>query len=121
MRYRTYFVYIMSSLSRTLYTGVTNHLERRGLEHKEGRRGSISARYNVNRLVYFEAGLCHSRAWLPREESRKRRRGTLRGSHARVTKRGSWDLSVKWQEPTPESGIPRAAATRGNDKSAKPA
>jgi putative endonuclease len=44
----------MSSLSRTLYTGVTNNLERRVAEHKERRPGSFTARYNINRLVYFE-------------------------------------------------------------------
>ena len=44
----------MSSLSRTLYTGLTNNLERRVFEHKEGQSGSFTARYNVNRLVYFE-------------------------------------------------------------------
>jgi len=37
MACRTYHVYIMSSLSRTLYTGVTNHLERRVSQHKEGK------------------------------------------------------------------------------------
>jgi putative endonuclease len=51
---RTYFVYIMSSVSRTLYTGVTNDLERRVFEHKEGRPGSFTTRYQANRLVYFE-------------------------------------------------------------------
>ena len=51
---RTYCVYIMSSVSRTLYTGVTNNLERRVTEHKERRPGSFTARYNVNQLVYFE-------------------------------------------------------------------
>ena len=51
---RTYYVYIMSSLSRTLYTGVTNNLERRIAEHKERRLGSFTARYNIDRLVYFE-------------------------------------------------------------------
>ena len=46
----------MSSLSRTLYTGVTNNLERRVAEHKAGRTpGSFTARYNVTRLVYCEA------------------------------------------------------------------
>ena len=50
----TYYVYIMSSLSRTLYTGVTNNLERRIAEHKERRLGSFTARYNIERLVYFE-------------------------------------------------------------------
>jgi putative endonuclease len=44
----------MSSLSRTLYTGVTNDLARRAFEHKEGKPGSFTARYNVNRLVYCE-------------------------------------------------------------------
>ena len=52
--YRTYHVYIMSSLSRTLYTGVTNDLERRVFEHKEGKPGSFTARYKANRLVYGE-------------------------------------------------------------------
>jgi putative endonuclease len=52
MRQRNYHVYIMSSLSRTLYTGVTNVLERRVFEHKEGKPGSFAARYRVNRLVY---------------------------------------------------------------------
>ena len=51
---RTYYVYIMSGLSRTLYTGVTNNLERRIAEHKERRPGSFTARYNIDRLVYFE-------------------------------------------------------------------
>ena len=44
----------MSSLSRTLYTGFTNNLERRVTEHKDRRPGSFTARYNINRLVYFE-------------------------------------------------------------------
>jgi putative endonuclease len=44
----------MSSVSRTLYTGVTNHLERRVAEHKQGKPGSFTVRYNVNRLAYFE-------------------------------------------------------------------
>ncbi len=54
MRDRTYSVYIMSSLSRTLYIGVTNDLERRVFEHKEGKPGSFTARYRANRLAYFE-------------------------------------------------------------------
>lgn len=49
---RNFYVYIGSSVSRTLYTGVTNNLERRVSEHKEAKhRGSFSARYRVNRLA----------------------------------------------------------------------
>jgi putative endonuclease len=54
MREPAYFVYVMSSLSRTLNRGVTNDLERRVAEHKEGKPGSFTARYNVTRLVYYE-------------------------------------------------------------------
>jgi len=51
MRDRTYHVY---SPSRTLYTGVTNNLERRVFEHKEQKPGSFTARYKVTSLVYYE-------------------------------------------------------------------
>ena len=44
----------MSSVSQTLYTGVTNDLERRVHEHRAGIGDGFSARYRVNRLVYFE-------------------------------------------------------------------
>ncbi len=54
MRQRNYHVCIMGSLSRTLYTGVTNDLERRVFEHKEGKPGSFTGRYRVNRLVYYD-------------------------------------------------------------------
>jgi len=54
MRQRNYYLFIMASLSRTLYTGVTNDLERRVFEHKEGTPGSFTGRDRVNRLVYDE-------------------------------------------------------------------
>ena len=43
----------MSSPSQTLYTGVTNNLERRVNEHKSGTFDGFTKRYRVNRLVYF--------------------------------------------------------------------
>jgi putative endonuclease len=51
---KTYFVYIMASKSRTLYIGVTINLERRVLQHRDKRFEGFTARYNINRLVYFE-------------------------------------------------------------------
>ena len=51
---RTYYVYIVASASRTLYTGVTNNLERRVLEHRNKLQQGFTARYNINRLVYYE-------------------------------------------------------------------
>jgi putative endonuclease len=49
-----YYVYILASLSRTLYVGVTNDLRRRVYEHRHKLMGGFTARYNVDRLVHFE-------------------------------------------------------------------
>jgi len=49
-----YFVYIMTNKSGTLYTGVTNNLERRVFEHKNSLIEGFSKKYNINRLVYYE-------------------------------------------------------------------
>jgi len=51
---RTYYVYLMASRSRVLYTGVTNNLARRINEHKRGLIPGFTSRYRVTRLVYFE-------------------------------------------------------------------
>jgi len=51
---RTYYIYIMSSRSRTLYVGVTNDLARRVIEHKRGQVSGFTRTYRVTRLVYFE-------------------------------------------------------------------
>ncbi len=52
---KQYYVYIMTNKSRTLYTGVTNDLERRVYEHKQKLLPGFTAKYNINRLVYFES------------------------------------------------------------------
>ena len=49
-----YFVYIMTNKSKTLYTGVTNNLQRRVYEHKEKIFKGFTAKYNITKLVYFE-------------------------------------------------------------------
>ena len=38
----------------TLYTGMTDNLERRVLEHKSGLIPGFTKRYNCNKLVYYE-------------------------------------------------------------------
>jgi putative endonuclease len=53
-RHYEFFVYILSSRSRTLYIGVTGDLQVRILQHRQKRPGSFTARYNISRLVYFE-------------------------------------------------------------------
>lgn len=51
----TYWVYMMQSANgRALYTGVTNDLDRRVCEHKEGKGSLFTAKYKCHKLVYFE-------------------------------------------------------------------
>jgi putative endonuclease len=49
-----YYVYILTSPSGTLYTGLTNNLERRVYQHKNKLVDGFTKKYNVTRLVYFE-------------------------------------------------------------------
>ena len=51
-----YYVYILTNKTNTvLYTGVTNNLQKRVIEHKEKiHSNSFTARYNVNKLVYYD-------------------------------------------------------------------
>jgi putative endonuclease len=51
---KTYYIYIMTSPSGTLYTGVTNDLHRRVYEHKQKIIQGFTKRYNITRLAYFE-------------------------------------------------------------------
>ncbi len=52
----SFFVYILASKKNgTLYVGVTNDLARRLAEHKAKLVPGFTRKYNVDRLVYFEA------------------------------------------------------------------
>ena len=55
MRPHSYHVYILTNAHHTvLYTGVTNDLRRRMEEHRSGRGGAFTRRYNAHTLVYAE-------------------------------------------------------------------
>jgi putative endonuclease len=55
MRLHVYYVYILTNSNHTvLYTGVTNDLERRCIEHKKKRVTGFTSKYNVDKLIYFE-------------------------------------------------------------------
>ncbi len=54
MQDRTYFVYIATNKSYTLYVGITNDLLRRMEEHKEKYVNGFTKRYNIDKLLYFE-------------------------------------------------------------------
>jgi len=94
-----YYVYILSSKFRRLYVGVTNQLAARVAVHKEARDPSaFTARYNINRLVYFEE-FRYIDAAIRREKQIK---GWLRVKKIAliVEHNPTWrDLSKSWGKP----------------------
>jgi putative endonuclease len=63
-------VYILASKSGVLYTGVTNHIDRRFIEHQRKQLHGFTAQYNVIRLVHYE-GFGDIRAAIAREKQIK--------------------------------------------------
>jgi putative endonuclease len=71
MRFRQWFVYVMTNKPfGTLYVGVTGHVSRRVHMHRIGEGGLFTRKYNLSRLVYFEA-FDNPRAAIQREKTMK--------------------------------------------------
>jgi putative endonuclease len=97
MSEKSYFVYIMTNTSRTLYTGVTNDLQRRVYEHKHKLVPGFTSRYNITELVYFEETK-DVHAAIEREKEIKGWRRAKK-SQLIASANPKWtDLSAKWYE-----------------------
>ncbi len=96
---KTYWIYIMANKSRSLYTGVTDDLARRVLEHKTKKIPGFTQKYNITQLVYFEESK-DIRAAISREKQIK---GWLRSKKIALIEsiNPGWDdLSRDWYEPS---------------------
>lgn len=95
---KTYFVYILSNRSKTLYIGVTNNLRRRVFEYKTGVGSGFATKYKLDRLVYFER-FEDVRSAIDREKQLKGWR-RLKKIALIVAINPAWrDLSEGWYEP----------------------
>jgi putative endonuclease len=105
---RDYYVYVMASRSRTLYTGVTNNLERRVAQHKLKLLPGFTTRYRINRLVYFEH---HGdiRAAIQREKQIKGWTREKKLALIKVMNPGWCDLSEAWFGAVPANSASRVA------------
>jgi len=101
-----YAVYIMASRSHNFYVGVTNNIERRVRQHKKHELEGFTARYNIDRLVWYQIfGDVH--AAIAREKQLKRWR---RGKKIQLIelKNPTWqDLSAEWGKPISWQDIDR--------------
>ncbi len=87
----------MTSRSKTLYTGVTGNLMQRVRQHKAGDGEGLTAKYKLDRLVYFER-FEDIRNAIEREKQIK---GWLRSKKINliVSVNPEWrDLSLEWSE-----------------------
>ena len=92
---REYYVYIMTNNSRTLYTGVTNDLQRRVYEHKHKLVPGFTSKYNITKLVWYQAFQDVQQAI----EGEKRIKGWLRAKKVALIESNNprWlDLSEAW-------------------------
>ena len=86
----------MTNHSRTLYTGVTNNLQRRMYEHKHHLVAGFTSKCHITRLVYFEE-TSDVYAAVAREKQIK---GWLRAKKIALIEsmNPDWrDLSEEWQ------------------------
>ncbi len=93
----TYFVYILASRSRNLYIGFTNDLNSRVYEHKTKATAGFTARYNIDRLVYFEE-FSSTRQAIEREKELKKLRRELNVALIEENNPAWDDLSDGWYE-----------------------
>ena len=91
-----YFVYILTNWNnKVMYIGMTNDLERRLYEHKNGLVEGFTKRYNVHKLVYFEQ-TTDVRSAIAREKQLK---GLTRAKKNAIVEAANprWkDLSEEW-------------------------
>jgi putative endonuclease len=100
MNDHSYFTYIMASRSHTLYIGVTGNLRKRVFQHKWKEHEGFTARYNCDRLVWFEQ-YQDVREAIAREKQLK---GWLRSKKIALieaTNAARIDLSLDWYEYEP--------------------
>jgi putative endonuclease len=94
------YVYIMASKGRRLYTGVTSELQIRVKKHKSKvHPNSHTARYNIDRLVYYETFDSINEA-IARESTIKNLH-RIEKIQLIVALNPDWnDLSAPWDKPT---------------------
>jgi putative endonuclease len=106
-----YYVYVLGSLSGTLYIGVTRSLKRRVWEHKQRLIDGFTSEYDVTRLLYFERFRDAGRA-ITREKQLK---GWRRNKKIALIQKSNphWiDLSKDWYVDRPLGMVPPTSFAR---------
>jgi putative endonuclease len=101
---KSFCTYIVASISRTLYIGVTSDLEQRVWQHKMKQYEGFAASYKCNRLVWFEQ---HSNSGIAIARE-KQLKGWTRDKKIKLIQRinPTWeDLSTAWGKPIKPASV----------------
>ena len=85
----------MASRGKTLYIGVTNDLERRVFEHKQGSEKTFTGKYKVTKLLYYETTSDVISA-IEREKQLKAWRRSKKVALVESTNPEWKDLALRW-------------------------
>jgi putative endonuclease len=101
-----YYVYIVASRTHVLYVGVTNCIERRVEQHREGDTPGFTADYRCHRLVWFERHQYIENAI--RREKQIKRRARAKKIWLIEQMNPTWaDLSESWGKETADLSTPQ--------------
>jgi putative endonuclease len=108
---RCYFVYILSSLSGTLYVGLTDNLRKRMIQHKSGMFDGFTKKYKIDRLMYLET---YSEAKVAADREQQIKKFRREKKIALFT-----ESNPEWKDLTPELfqtiGFPPLRQAQGRD------
>src|SRR5271157_4928790 len=117
VREHRYAVYILASRSHNFYVGVTNHLERRIRQHMAHEQEGFTARYNINRLVWYQI-FGDIRDAIAREKQLKRWRREKKILLIEARNPTWQDLSEEWGKPICWQDIDRRSLDSGGQRRA---
>lgn len=101
---KTYYVYMLTNLSRTtLYIGVTNDLPRRLYEHKNEIVKGFTSKYKLKSLIYYEA-FTNIQDAITREKQLKNWHRDWKVNLVKSVNPGLIDLDVEIEDPEFSSG-----------------
>lgn len=71
---KCWYVYVLSSLTGTLYVGMTDNLVHRMGQHRHGAYDGFTRKYKINRLMHYEVFRDPQKAALREKQVKKYRR-----------------------------------------------
>ena len=94
----TYYTYILTNFARTVfYIGVTNNIQIRLLQHRDGQGSAFTSKYKCHYLLYFETFTDINQA-IAREKNLKNWHREWKVNLIRKENPDLLDLAARWDD-----------------------